>query len=529
MRVPLNQGAYQARSVIANAQRSVNLYAEKNPADSEVPYTHYNVPGLTSLATLSVPAPGRGLYWANSGDLYYVAGSTVYYVTPAWALVPLGTLTTGNGVVSMADNGTTLGLVDGSPNGYQINLTTRAMTKISALTNAPPVGTFAFYGANRVDMLDGYMLFNQPGTRNFYSTYNNEMIFDSLYFAAKNGYSDPLVSVIVTRREIWLIGERTAEIWFNAGLPDFPFQIMPGPFVQHGCIAKYSVAQVDGAVFWLSQDQAGASIIVRAEGYIAKPISTPAMNNTFASYPTVADAQGFCFSMNGHTFYQINFPTANKSWRWDEMTPGLWHEVVWTDTEGRENRHRASCAAWAYGKNVCADWQTGELYAFDLNNVTDAGQPMQFRRGWPHMMKDGQRVIYPGFVLDVEAGTSMDTTDDPGPFPQITSPGGVGGTPSIDAGPVEDGLLVGPGPGGSAAASTNVPATIWLRWSDDRGRTFGNPVAQSLGATGKYLTQPQWNRTGMARDRVFEVFGTIPGKLAINGAFLDPEPIILKS
>jgi len=28
---------------------------------------------------------------------------------------------------------------------------------------------------------------------------------------------------------------------------------------------------------------------------------------------------------------------------------------------------------------------------------------------------------------------------------------------------------------------------------------------------------------------VYEVFGTIPGKMAINGAFLDPEPIVMAS
>ena len=51
MRIPLVNGDYRARSVIANAQRCVNLYAEQNPKDSETPYTFYNVPGLTSLAT----------------------------------------------------------------------------------------------------------------------------------------------------------------------------------------------------------------------------------------------------------------------------------------------------------------------------------------------------------------------------------------------------------------------------------------------------------------------------------------------
>lgn len=525
-RIPLTQGAYMARSIIASAQRSVNLYAEKNPDDSPSPFTHYGAPGLTTLADPPSPAPGRCLYMSNIGKLYYVCGDTVYYVSPQWVLTALGTINSQTGIASMADNGTNAALVDGTTSGWQINLTTNVMTQIDGTNNAPPPlggGLFAFYGADRVDAIDGFLVFNQPGTRNFYSTYFNEMIFDSLYFAAKNGYSDDLVTIIVTLREIWLIGQRTTEIWFNAGDPAFPFQIYPGTFIQHGCIAKYSVAQVNGVVFFLSQDQAGTNIIVRGQGHEVKAISNPAMEYELSRYPVISDAEGFCFTIAGHAFYQINFPAANKSWRWDERTPGLWAEVVWTDSNGGENRHRAACAAFAYGVNVCADWETGRLYKFDLENHTDAGMPMQWRRGWPHSMKDGRRVIYPGFVLDVQAATSPNTIDPPGPFPTLGGPSGVNGSPSIDGSPPEDAILGGPAPAPSTAP------VVFLRWSDDRGRTYGNPVAQTLGATGRYLAQPSWNRCGSARDRVWECYGVIPGKLAINGAFLDPEPIVLAS
>tara|TARA_R110000868_G_scaffold143298_1_gene361354 strand:- start:10822 stop:12390 length:1569 start_codon:yes stop_codon:yes gene_type:complete len=522
MRVPLTSGAYQARGIIASAQRCVNLFAERNPQGALAPFTFYNAPGLTSLVELGTPASGRGLYRANNGSLYYAAGAFVYLVNSDWTMQTLGVLTTTTGPVSMADNGTTIGLVDGSANGYQIDMTTNVMTQITEAANSPPSGTFAFYGANRVDVVDGYMLFNHPGTRNFYSTYANEMVFDALYFAAKNGFSDNLVGLVVTRREIWLIGEKTTEIWYNAGATDFPFQIMPGPFIQYGCIAPASIASVNGSNFWVSQDQAGQNIILRTDGYVAKRISNHAMENEMLTYPTVADAQAFCFQIEGHAFYQVNFPAANKTWRWDEATPEIWHEAVWVDENGQENRHRAACAAFAYGKNVCADWETGDLYEFDLNVTTDNGDPMYYRRGYPHMMDDGRRVIYPGFVLDVQAATSPYTVDQPGPFPLLAGPGGVGGAPSIDAGPVEDALLSGPAP-------VSNPPIVWLRWSDDRGRTWSNPVAQSLGATGQYLVQPAWNRLGMARDRVFEIFGVVPGKLAINGAFLDPKPIPLGS
>jgi hypothetical protein len=527
MRIPLVQGAYNARSIIAAAQRCVNLYPEQNPSSGVLelqgiaqggvyaqaavtgrpaaPMTYYPAPGCLPLATPSTPGAGRGLYWANSGDLYAVVGGSVYYVSPSWAFTSLGTIAQAATPVSMADNGTTLVLVDGTTEGYRIDLTTRAFERITSANSSPPSPlAYGFYGADRVDVIDGYLILNQPGTRNFYSTYTNEIVFDSLYFAAKNTYSDNLVTVIVTRRQIWLIGQRTTEVWFDAGASDFPFQIIPGPFIQHGCSAKYSVAQNDGAIYWLSQDQSGQNVLVRTAGYDAQRVSNHALEVEWSKYPVTNDAVGFCFQQNGHAFYQINFPSADRSWRYDESTQE-WHEPVYTDANGVEHRHRAQVCAFAYGRNVVLDWETGALYALDPGTYTDNGQPMQFRRGFPHLMNDGNRVRYSSFTADVECGD----------IPGSTTP-----TPYIP-------LLQGPNQGIGNIGTPATPGTapqILLRWSDDRGRTWSNPVPQSLGATGQYLTQPQWMRLGMARDRVFELFGTVPGQFALNGAFVDVQP-----
>ena len=255
MRIALTGSAYQARSIIASAQRQVNLFAEKNPPGTIIDAgqqagsitTLYPAPGLLPLASPPAAGAGRGLYWASSDTLFYVCGATLYQVTPNWTLTALGTIAPGTTPVSMADNGLTMGLFDGSANGYQVDLTTLAFSAINGAPtpagNAPTVAStfvYGFYGSDRAAMLDGYLILNQPGTRNFYCTYNGEFVFDSLYIAAKNGFSDNLVAAVVNQRSLWLIGERTTEIWSDVGGATFPFAILPGPFVQQGCVAKYS-------------------------------------------------------------------------------------------------------------------------------------------------------------------------------------------------------------------------------------------------------------------------------------------------
>lgn len=56
-RIPLIGGAYQAKSIIANAQRCVNLYPEANPQSDQPPSpaTHYPTPGLVKIGEIVPP------------------------------------------------------------------------------------------------------------------------------------------------------------------------------------------------------------------------------------------------------------------------------------------------------------------------------------------------------------------------------------------------------------------------------------------------------------------------------------------
>ena len=62
-----------------------------------------------------------------------------------------------------------------------------------------------------------------------------------------------------------------------------------------------------------------------------------------------------------------------------------------------------------------------------------------------------------------------------------------------------------------------------LRWSDDGGHTWSKEHWQPMGKEGEFGTRVIWRRLGMTtklRDRVYEVSGTDPVKIAIMGAEL---------
>lgn len=466
MRASLNSGAYMARSIIANAQRCVNLFPESNPPDSEAPVTHYLTPGLTIVSTPPVQLPCRGLYVTTKGDLFSVVGPNVYFVYGT-VYTLLGTLSTGTGPVSMIDNGITCVIVDGTTVGFTIDLGTHAYARITDPS---------FYGASRVDFVDGFFLFNQPGTQEFYISLALSTSFDPLDIAGKSTYPDNLVTLAVMHREIWLIGEVTTEVWYNTGASDFTFGRMPGVFIEHGCAAKYSVAKIGLALFWLAKDLQGQSIVMKGESYQGDRISTHALEQEFSTYSTVSDAFGYSYMQEGHQFYVLTFPTANTTWCLDLAT-GMWHQRAYLEADGSLSRHRSNCHAFYQGQNLVGDWQTGAIYSLDPLNFTDNGNPIERIRSFPHMAQQGKRIMHRQFIADMEVGS---------------------GLPLDSADP-----------------------EIRLRWSDDRGASWGNYSVQSLGKVGTFKTSIQWQRLGYARDRVYELSWSGAVKTALNGAFLD--------
>lgn len=489
--VPLREGAYTARSVIAAAQRCVNLYPEANPSDEEAPSTCYPTPGLTVLSPGPAVAQVRGLYAASNGVLYAVVGRDTYSVDAGWNFTKLSNfaaqrLNTTVGPVVMQDNGVTLVIVDGStgtphPAGPYFGWTVVLATGLMA-----PIIDSNFFGANRVDYVDTFLLFNKPGTQDFYSSYSNSVTpFDPLYFAAKTAEPDMLSTLIVMHREFWLLGAGwSSEIWYNPGNPDFPFAITPGVMLEQGCAAPYSVAKDDLRIFWLGLNKNGQGIVYMGTKYEAQRISTHAIEVAIQSYATISDAIGMVYQIQGHTFYVLTFPTADHTWVFDATT-GLWHEWVWIDGDGLEHRHRANCMALAYGKLVAGDWQNGNLYQIDINNYTDAGNPITRRRGFPHIVLDGKRIQYPRFQADMDCGNDDGSVD--------------GTTPDN-------------------------PPQVFMRYSNDGGHTWCNGIPRSMGAQGQYTIQPTWRRLGLARNRVFEMYWSTPAKTALNGAFIDAIP-----
>src|SRR5258708_863894 len=171
-------------------------------------------------------------------------------------------------------------------------------------------------------MIDGYFVaFDATVPQIRVSPLNDSSgVWDPTQFAQRSIAPDPWKAMVVDgNRQIWLIGEQTSEVWYDAGTV-FPFAPIPGAVIKSGTVAPFSAAAAAQRVLWLSQTSDGAGVVVAARGYTAQRVSNHAVEKAIASYARsskITDAEAMTYQDQGHEFYVLNFPTANATWVYD--------------------------------------------------------------------------------------------------------------------------------------------------------------------------------------------------------------------
>lgn len=496
MKTPILGSSYVARSVNAADARMVNLFPEIVPEGGKEAAFLQRCAGLRAVVTVG-QGPIRGL-WPFGDYLYVASGGEMYRVSSNNDVLFLGYIN-GSGPVSMVDNGEQL-FIACNPSAFIYNALTGTFGQITDPD---------FPGAVTVGYLDGYFVFNQPDSQRFWVTsLNDGTQIDPLDFASAEGNPDNVIALNVNHREVWLFGTSTIEVWYNAGLADFPLARIQGAFMEVGCLAPYSVAKLDNSVFWLGADARGNGIVYRNNGYNAMRISTHAIEWQIQQYNVLNDAIGYSYQQDGHSYYVLTFPAANATWCYDVST-NAWHERAgWNGV--KFVRHRSNCQANFNGQVVVGDWVNGLIYAFDPEVYSDNDEVQRWLRSWralPPGQNNLRRTAQHTLQLDCESGVGNASVSE---FLLLTEGGDFLLTES------DDFILAG-----DAGGLFSSDPQVMLRWSDDGGHTWSNEHWAKMGKIGEYGHRVFWRRLGMTlklRDRVYELSGTDPVKIAIMGA-----------
>jgi hypothetical protein len=392
-------GSYPHESSAIDCQRTINLIPEAVESGSGKSVKSFlSIPGLADFCTLPT-APVRALSRVDNW-VFAVSGTVLYELHAG------GTYTMRVG--ALIDDGLPATISSSGAAGHQFYVTSGRRGGIYDLLThvwTPDVRTDADAGV----FVDGYFLSLDLTTSTVWqSDFENGLVWNGLAKLQRNQGSDSFMAMGVIQRMVYLLGQLTSEVLYNAGTSPMAFVPAQSGFFEVGCMAGGSVAECDNSLFWLGRSAEGALTVWRSSGYQAQRVSTHALAQTFRGYSVTADAVGWSYVDRDHPFYLLSFPTAGATWAYDAST-GLWAErAYWNTATCLWENYKPRTHCYAFGKHLVGDATTGAMYDMNRDTYTDAGGvPLRRLRQGPVIANQMQWLYHRSAWLDIETGTGM--------------------------------------------------------------------------------------------------------------------------
>lgn len=449
--IPFAGGSYRSLSLPYMAANTKNMFFEVRQGGRSVAALH-GTPGLRLFASTAA-GPDRGMC-VHNGILYKVTGNTLYSISSGGVSTSIGTIT-GTNQCGMVSDGNYLVITTGG-DAYTYNGTLAAISD----TDLETPNTVA-YNNSRV-------IYDGDDGRFCVADVGQPSVIDGLNYATAEALPGECLAVFAHKQYVIIFCDDHYEPWYNSGVGSPPYDRVNGAVQNVGLGAIHSIAQNENYLYFLDE----RLMPRRIYGISQQPIGNTSLSNEFADYSTASDAKGFCFTWRNENFYVLTFPTANKSWMYQESI-NEWLQLSSGQSDGR---WRGNSFATCYGHSLVADYETGEVFYLDQEYYTDNGELISRERATQPLhggiisgSYEGKTVFMSRLELVLEAGIGLAT--------------GQGVTPQM-----------------------------MLQWSDDGGFTWSNELWQSAGVMGARYWRVQWFNLGSFTSRIYRFRATDPVK-----------------
>lgn len=469
MRPPLFGIGFQGKSPVVTTKRLQNVYLEYRQQGEKSQVVAFGTPGLRLFSAPSI-YPTRGKSILFNDLIYLVQNNTFWEVNNAGTATIRGTLSTSSGFVSMAQNGFSIIIVDGT-NIYYYNPTT--LTFSTSVSGGQPTSP------TTVTFLKGYYLVTKGNT----GQYNRDSLYNTgpnwlggaLDFAVAESSPDNLVRVTNDHDQLILLGVSTTEFHGASPDPNEPFVRIEGVTAKWGLAAIGSLVEFDNSIAFLGKNNEGQVTVIRFNGYQPQRISTSDLESVINKYAVKADARGYSYMLNGHPMYVLSFPSAGYSWLYDGST-GAWSPLKSYNI----TRHKTEFSVDYLDKTIVTDYANGNLYVLDELTYTDNGDIIEREIIGEHWdSPDLERE--PIYLIRADMETGVGLVSGQGENPQIM-----------------------------------------LAYSKDRGRTWSSERWRPFGRIGEYRARVDWNRFGQSDHWTFKLRETDPVHFCILGIVVNP-------
>lgn len=443
-----------------NGGRLINCYAEAAPEGSRSKIIYRRAPGMDSAFTVGA-ATHRGALLVGS-ILYIANGDKIYSVVKAGAVYTVealsGTLG-GTGQVFMAHNmrATNQILITHSAGMSQIIGTT-----VSSFSDADlPSSLMIAYQ-------DGYFFLPTAAGRISASDLNDDE-FNSNSFVTAESSPDGMVRTVPFRRDMLFMGTQSTEVWTNQGATPFPYgrvTVLPVGLYGINAVSGFEPG-FPGPLVFVGND----GVVYRMEGYGLTRISGSYLERLIAAVFDRSTLWMNSFIAAGHHFVELSSP----DWTWVfDLSTGNWHE-----RESYEMaRWRSGFTINAFNEWLAFDRATNEVYRINDRNPREGANPLVWELRSVQQHSFPARTWVQRLALDFITGVGIDRGIDP-----------------IETNP-----------------------RISVSWSNDGGRTFGNPLLRNLGTQGELRTIDVFNTGRTKREgRQYKLQCSDPVELSFLG------------
>ena len=459
--IPFAGGSYKSLSLPYSAQTTKNMFFEVRAGGRSVAALH-GMPGL-KLFGAAGDGRDRGLC-IHKGILYRVTEQSLYSVSSSGVATLVGLISGSNQCVMVSDSNYLVIATGGTAYTYD-------ETTLAEITDTDLESPYTVTYNNSRAIYDG------AGSRFCVADVGQPSVIDGLNYATAEASPGQILAVKAHKQYVFVMCSKHIEPWFDSGVGSPPYDRVNGGVMQIGLGARYSVDSDEDYIYFLDNNREPR----RLAGITLQNIGNPGLTDEFRQYSTIDDAKGFCFSMQKDRFYVLSFPSANRTWMYQESI-NEWLQL----SHGQDNdRHRANSYAYAYNKHIVADWETGTLYEWDLNTYSDNGDAITRERT--------TQPLFAAMISPQLAGKEIFMT-----CLELVIESGVG-------------LATGQG----------VAPVVMMQFSDDGGATWSGELWESAGVMGARHWRLRWYNLGNFVARVFRFRCTDPVKWSFLSCHAD--------
>lgn len=416
---------YQTASQVFDSERCINLYPEPGGQHSKSRMAMIGTPGLSLLQ--SGLAGGVRAMWSGNGRLFAIAGNHGYEISPTGGgiITDYGTMAGDGGI---GYNPCKIVANNGGSGGGQLFAVNSNTNQIYQFNPVGPAMTSVF-NATAMEYLDGFQVAIATGASLAGGNANQVNVsalgdgttWNALNYIIRTGAPDLITQLAVINGQLWIFGQKTIEVWYNAGNPLFPFQRYQGATIDCGLLAPWTVAKTQGALLFLGADDRGYARVYQTNGMAASPVSNFAIEAMIQSFIATngisINTNAFIHQMAGHSFYCLNMQAAsaaNSMTLVYDLTTQLWHER-YSNNAGAYTQWLANCFASInslqgsapLGKDFVGDYSTGKIYQIGAQFTSENGTAIIRQRNSAHIASSNRWVKYPSLEIDADVGTAQ--------------------------------------------------------------------------------------------------------------------------